>query len=280
LEVGAARDIVRAEEFAALIELDAACETLAEARDALLADAHARAQQIVAEANAQAAQLCDNARRQYRDAAQEGYRAGSERALTDWFERLAQAENAHANLQARMRERLAGIVISAVEQIIRVEQRDLLFERALSEVDRIADGAAYLRVIVHPEDLAIAQQTFSRLSARWRELGQNFPLYVAANLDVQPGNCVCESDLGTIDASLDTQLRAMRDAVSRVLKRASAMSEPESAGRAESLEQSAARSVAAQDTAVPTGQQEQVAPDHHDKPAAAEQTAQTRDDIA
>jgi type III secretion protein L len=30
---------------------------------------------------------------------------------------------------------------------------------------------------------------------------------------------VCESDFGTVDASLDTQLRAMRSAVSRALKR-------------------------------------------------------------
>jgi type III secretion protein L len=223
-EAGVTEDIVRAEEFATLVDLDRTCLAMSQERQALLDAAHVKAGEIIAAANAQSVQMVDDAQRRYNEAEQRGYQAGSERALADWFERLAQAEKAHTDVQNRIRERLARIVVAAVEQIIKVEQRDRLFERALCEVDRIADGASYLRVIVHPEDLASAQQTFSRLGARWRELGQNFPLYVEAAHDVRPGNCVCESDFGTIDASLDIQLQAMREAVSRALKRASSMS--------------------------------------------------------
>ncbi|CAB3764331.1 type III secretion system stator protein SctL [Paraburkholderia humisilvae] len=218
--VGAAADIVRAEEFAALVDVDQCYQQLEAHRETLLDAARAEAARVIASGKTQARALLEEARRLHAEAAERGYRAGTERALAEWFERLAQAESAHAEVQERMRARLAGVVASAVEQIVKVEKRELLFERALSDIDRIADGAAYVRVTVHPDDLAGAQLTFSRLGARWRELGQAFPLYVNADPGLQPGSCICESDFGTIDASLDTQLRAMRDAVTRALKRA------------------------------------------------------------
>jgi len=43
-------------------------------------------------------------------------------------------------------------------------------------------------------------------------------LSVVADKRLPPGSCLCESDFGAVDASLATQLRAMRSAVSRALK--------------------------------------------------------------
>jgi type III secretion protein L len=39
-----------------------------------------------------------------------------------------------------------------------------------------------------------------------------------ADKRLEAGSCICESDFGSIDASLTTQLRAMRSAVARALK--------------------------------------------------------------
>ena len=41
---------------------------------------------------------------------------------------------------------------------------------------------------------------------------------MVADKRLEPGSCLCESDFGAIDASLATQMRAMRLAVSRALK--------------------------------------------------------------
>ena len=105
-----------------------------------------------------------------------------------------------------------------MEQIVRVQQADTLFERALSTIDHIVEGATYLRVAVSPIDYDKACIAFERLSARWRELGRPFPLSVVADKRLEAGSCICESDFGSIDASLATQLRAMRSAVARALK--------------------------------------------------------------
>jgi type III secretion protein L len=217
--VGAAADVIPRATFGELLSIDAAYAALAAERDALLADARDEAARIVDAGHAQAAEIAEQAQREYDTASKQGYRDGCDRALADWMQRLADVADAQSQLQIRMRERLAQIVASAVEQIVRVERHEALFERALATVDRIVEGATYLRVAVHPDDYAEAKVTFDRLASRWRDLGQPIPLSVIADKRLDPGSCVCESDFGTVDASLDTQLRAMRSAVSRALKR-------------------------------------------------------------
>ena len=216
--VGAHADVVPRATFGALIEIDAAYAQLAADRDATLAAARDEAAAIVAAAHAEAQTIIAAARDEYEQAATRGYRDGEQRALADWVERLADAGAGQRRAQLKMRERIASIVTVAVEQIVQVQQADQLFERALSAVDRIVEGATWLRVAVSPVDYDKACVAFERLSARWRDLGRPFPLSVVADKRLAPGSCLCESDFGAIDASLATQMRAMRLAVSRALK--------------------------------------------------------------
>jgi len=216
--VGAHADVVPRAAFGALIEIDAAYAQLAADREATLAAARDEAAAIVAAAHAKAQTILAAARDEYEHAATRGYRDGEQRALADWVERLADAGAGQRRAQLKMRERIASIVTVAVEQIVQVQQADQLFERALSAVDRIVEGATWLRVAVSPVDYDKACVAFERLSARWRDLGRPFPLSVVADKRLAPGSCLCESDFGAIDASLATQMRAMRLAVSRALK--------------------------------------------------------------
>ncbi|MEZ2309182.1 type III secretion system stator protein SctL [Paraburkholderia sp. RCC_158] len=216
--VGAHADVVPRATFGALIEIDAAYAQLAADREATLAAARDEAAAIIAAAHAEAQTILAAARDEYEHAATRGYRDGEQRALADWVERLADAGAGQRRAQLKMRERIASIVTVAVEQIVQVQHADQLFERALSAVDRIVEGATWLHVAVSPVDYDKACVAFERLSARWRDLGRPFPLSVVADKRLAPGSCLCESDFGAIDASLATQMRAMRLAVSRALK--------------------------------------------------------------
>ncbi|WP_025597669.1 type III secretion system stator protein SctL [Burkholderia sp. WSM2230] len=217
-QVGAHADVVPRAAFGALLEIDAAYAQLAADRDATLAAARDEAAAIIAAAHAESDAIRRAAHDDYEQAAARGYRDGEQRALADWVERLADAGAEQRRAQLKMRERIASIVTVAVEQIVQVQQADQLFERALSAVDRIVEGATWLRVAVSPVDYDKACVAFERLSARWRDLGRPFPLSVIADKRLAPGSCLCESDFGAIDASLATQMRAMRLAVSRALK--------------------------------------------------------------
>jgi type III secretion protein L len=219
VRLGANSDVVPRETFGALMHIEAAYVQLDADRQQAIVRARAEADALIAAALEEATRLLDNAKREYDAAAERGYRDGEQRAVAQWLERLANFGDDERRLQVRMRERLARIVTVAVEQIVQVQHAEALFERALDVVDRIVEGATYVRVSVSPDDHDKACMAFERLSARWRELGRPFPLTVVADRRLAPGSCICESDFGAVDASLTTQLSAMRTAVARALKR-------------------------------------------------------------
>jgi type III secretion protein L len=219
VRLGVHGDVVRRETFGHLLSIADANTQLDADRALALAQARAEAAAIVTAAEAQASLLLDAANETYEAAAKRGYREGSNRALTEWMERLANATDAQNRLQVRMRERLANVIASAVESIVHSMDREALFARALSTVDRIIDNSTYLRVAVNPQDYGAARAAFDQLAAKWRDAGRPIPMSIVADRQLELGACVCETDFGSVDASLKTQLRAMRGAVARALKR-------------------------------------------------------------
>ena len=219
--VGTPDDVIPARSVAALLRIDDGYRQLAADRAALLAAARAQADEIVAAARSSAAGLEQQARELHADARLRGYEAGREAALADWFAQVADAAQAQRRLHERMRERIAQLVVAAAEQVVAAEPRGALLARAASAVEASVEQASYLHVRVHPDELASAQLEFGRLAERRRAAGAALPLIVSADRLLARGSCLCESDIGTADASLATQLRAMRIAVGRALGAAS-----------------------------------------------------------
>ncbi|CAB3769494.1 type III secretion system stator protein SctL [Paraburkholderia solisilvae] len=215
--VGVADDVLRGEQIAALVELDTAYREISERCDAMLTAARDEAEAIVEDAHAQAAELAARAQADFDGAAQRGYDDGMRNALADWHARsVAMPTDAHTP-DERQRERLAELVALAVEQIVASSDPVLLFARAASTVERIVADGSPVRVRVHPADLTAATAAFDAAAAGWRAAGRAVRLNVRADAALAAGACVCETDLGALDASLELHLAAMRDALSRAL---------------------------------------------------------------
>ncbi|HEX7684147.1 MAG TPA: type III secretion system stator protein SctL [Trinickia sp.] len=212
-------DVVRREAFAMVVDLDAAAHEIERQREAILADAQARADALLAEAEAEAERVRAQAQHEYETAAERGYGAGRERGLAEWYERSARSAAGQRRVQSLLRERIVELVVDATEQIVRNVDVSALFARSAEVVERLVEGSTYLRVRVHPDDEPAAVGEFDRLAAIWRERGHGVAVTVVADRAVARGACLCESDLGTVDASLDTQLAALRAAVTRAVKR-------------------------------------------------------------
>jgi type III secretion protein L len=215
-------DVVRRESFAAIVGLDAAAQEIERQREGIMADARARAEALLAQAEAEAARLRDDARREYETAAARGHESGRAQGLAEWYERCARSAAGQRRVQSLLRERIVELVVDATEQIVRDVDVSALFARSAEVVERLVEGSTYLRVRVHPDDAAAAVSEFDRLAAIWRERGHGVAVTVVADRAVARGACLCESDLGTVDASLDTQLAALRAAVTRAVARTAA----------------------------------------------------------
>jgi type III secretion protein L len=222
LGVGVAGEIVRREALAQLVELDQGYLALQQQHRDVLAVAHDEAAALVAQAATKAQALRDAAQREFDSGHERGFEAGRRAALADWYRHTAQSLAQRHDMQRSLAPRVAELVVAAVEKIVAVEEPAALLARAAQAVDRIVDGGSYLRVSVHPDQQRAAEREFGRVVEHWRELGRAVPLTVSADRALAPGDCLCETDIGSIDASLAVQLDAIRAAVTGAAQRVDA----------------------------------------------------------
>lgn len=215
--IGIENGIVRREEFAALMDIDAACVEARRQREAMLEGARNEAAAILAEAQTRADELVAEAQQQYTDGFAHGQEEGLRQAVADWHARSARHFLDQRAVLIKTRERFAELVASALERLAGTIDRRAVFVQAAREMDRLIDAGSPLTVRVHPEDLAAAKEAFDGCAQRWLERGRPVTLTVLAERRLSPGSCVCESDLGMLDAGLDTQLTGMRTALDDLL---------------------------------------------------------------
>jgi type III secretion protein L len=197
-------DIVPRETFGALTRLDDLYGRVETERHAILAAAQIEREQILQTAREEAAAHLEQATREREQATAEGYQEGVLRGEAQWLERIAALSADAQRLQQGMRKRMAELVMVALEQLLGAAGAQALFVRATDTIDRIVDGSAALRVSVHPDDLDAARQVFGVFKARLRGLGRLVSLSIFGDPQLAAGACLCESDLGIVDASRAT----------------------------------------------------------------------------
>lgn len=218
LGAGVDGDVLRAGDFARLVEIDAGYAEMREQCEAALQAAHDEAQSMLDAARAQAEALLADAQDQYASAASRGYEDGFSQGLADWHEHAMRTHADAQTLGATQRDRLAGLVALAVEQVVAAEDPKALFVRAASTVEAIVADGSPVHVCVHPSDLDAASAAFEEVALRWRDAGRAVRLVVRADAALDEGACVCETDLGAVDVSLPIQLGAMRAALARAVQ--------------------------------------------------------------
>lgn len=212
--IGLEDGVLRAADVQALVSLEALRDALQQEHEALMAAAREQAAGIVEAARQQAQQIEQQMSARVEAAIQAGFEEGRKRNAQDWHQ--LQARNALAKAQAlrRMHEKLAAIVTSAVERIVHTEQRDSLYQRALRNVQSLTRGVSQLTLRVGPGDIDAARQGVAE--AR-QHAPEGVHLEVAIDATLKPGSCIFESEQGILDASLETQLDALRAAMQRAV---------------------------------------------------------------
>lgn len=209
--LGIDTDVIRAEDYRRVVELDTAWQAVEEAREATLAEANAQAEGIVAQAQATADEILRQAEQRAERSAKLGYAAGQRRALGDFH--ASMAARAHDDAQATRHEedRLRATVMQAVERVVLESDRQALFARVAATLGRILQSQSRLTVRVCADEIEPARAAFAK-AVQTGTLTAAFE--VLADDRAEPGHCQCEWDHGVADASLRVQLAALRQALS------------------------------------------------------------------
>ncbi|SAL05836.1 type III secretion system protein HrpB [Caballeronia calidae] len=210
--------VVKQSDFARLEELDALLESISQDRERILDDARKQAQSILSEADKRAAQITTEAKDIFDCAYDNGYEAGHQELVRCWYARATSSAVEQRRLVESFRERLATLVGNAIEKILLITDREAHFSKVALTLQHQIDATTLLQVRVNPKDVEVARSVFERLAAQCREAGQAIRIIVDGDATLAAGACICESDIGVLDASLNTQIAAIQAATQNLAR--------------------------------------------------------------
>ncbi|NLW44620.1 MAG: hypothetical protein GXY92_05500 [Syntrophomonadaceae bacterium] len=163
-----------------------------------------------------------------KQAEEEGYKSGWNRAMEEAQQRLEQARQQSEELIEQARKERLSILGSCERIIVRmaldiaekiVEQElitnpDIITELVHNIIDSMNTAETY-KVLVNPEDYVnlAAEIAKKKLSSTG-----NDNIQLAADNSISRGGCVVETDLGVVDARLETRIASLREALMDVVE--------------------------------------------------------------
>jgi len=175
-----------------------------------LFEASQQARNIVDGARREAEQIVAKAQQERTASVETGLQLGYEEGLKSWNSILAGAWQARENLKTEWEQSLLHLAVRVAEKIIGEQLR--LHPDAIVPIVREAlksiGQERQLTLLIHPDHRETVQANLDRLQAL---VGSSRQIHLVASPDIAPGGCVVESELGVIDAKLETQLKCLEE---------------------------------------------------------------------
>jgi len=174
-----------------------------------------QAGQVIAEALAEAARILEAAQLAAAAQQEQGYRDGLEKGKAEMAEQLV-AMLGQSNLYlAKIEPALVDVVVRALRRVVgEINVHDRV-ERVVREGLQLLSQNSVVRVKVSPGQEAWMKTRVDTLLAAYPRL--QF-LEVRADERLPQDGCVLETDLAVIDASVETQLRAIEKALIQAIQ--------------------------------------------------------------
>lgn len=173
--------------------------------------AQQKAREIVDEARGQAEAALRDAERRARQVVDQASRRGHRDGLAIWQQRCLDLLVTYNRMVAELRPQVIELALEASRKILhhQLEEVPQAIQGSLEEGLRALRNAAPSRldVAVNPQDVPAVERLCERLKEkdpRWAAM------VVRGDAEMERGGCRLTSDFGEVDASVETQLDAMR----------------------------------------------------------------------
>ncbi|MBV9508140.1 MAG: type III secretion system stator protein SctL [Acidobacteriia bacterium] len=178
-------------------------------------DAGIDAQRIVERAQQQAEAILAEAARRGEEAAAAARQRGYQDGLEQWAAALDSVARANQALNARYEGELVKLAVRIAEKIIGEElrARPETVVSIVREALRSVGNEQHLTVQVNPGE---SQQVAGMLDRLREVVKAGHDIQIVADPAIAPGGCIVHSDMGAVDARLETQLRRLEEILLRV----------------------------------------------------------------
>lgn len=166
-------------------------------------------------ARARAARIEQEAQKAYEERREEGYRDGQEAGKLELAEKVMETVLSSVEFIEGIEDTLVGVVNMAVRKIIGEIDDDERIVRIVRTALNTVRGQQKVTVRVCPADEEAVSQALAAMTAGSSETAF---LTVVADARMEKNACLLESELGVVDASLETQLKAFENAFHRKIR--------------------------------------------------------------
>jgi type III secretion protein L len=177
-------------------------------------EATREASDVVALAQEKARQIIEEALREQDSIRQRARQEGNAQGLAEWNRVLTAANQRADELTNSWEETMLRLSVRVAEKIIGEQLRvhpETIVEIIREVMKNIRPGKR-LTIQVNQAD---AQQARARIDRIKDGISTSSDIEIVASGSVSPGGCVIESELGIIDARLETQLKCLEEALVR-----------------------------------------------------------------
>ena len=171
--------------------------------------ASAKARELLKKAQQEAEEILKQAQEQGEKEREQGYQEGYQEGLAQATELLVKARLEHDQLLKNANKDLMDLAFKIAEKIIG-KQLEIDQSTIISIVAQALQSMRQSRQItirVHPADAKILREEKDDLMER---LGAHREVDIMEDKKVHQGGCIIESEIGTVEAQLHTQLERLR----------------------------------------------------------------------
>ncbi|MGE8658756.1 MAG: HrpE/YscL family type III secretion apparatus protein [Achromobacter sp.] len=176
--------------------------------------AWAEAGQLLAQARARADDIVAGAQAAFEAERQRGYDEGRESALLDQAEKMIETVGRTVEYFAGVENEMVELVMSAVRKVVDgFDDREkvmVVVRNALA----VVRNQKQMTLRLNPAEVDIVREQINDLLAAYPGVGY---LDILADGRLARGACILESEIGMVEASLEGQIQALRQAFQRTL---------------------------------------------------------------
>lgn len=183
--------------------LDPACKVL-KAKDC---EAYLEAEDIIRKAHEKAESIAEQAKEAYQHEKEKGYQDGLDGSNAEQAEQMLKVVSRTINYLSSVEKAMADILLSGVKKIIAgFDEKELtvgLVKNALQHVR----NEKQVTIRIPPSQYNMVKARLKEIHAEYQGVGF---IDLVADQSLSTGDCIMESEIGVVEASVDIQLHALQ----------------------------------------------------------------------
>ena len=176
----------------------------------------AEAQSLLAHAREQAEAIVASAQSAFEAERERGYAEGREKALLDQAEKMIETVGRTVDYFASVENDMVELVMQSVRRVVDGFDRRETVMAVVRNALAVVRNQKHMTLRLHPDDVNTVRARVNELLAAYPGVGY---LDIMEDARLERGACILESEIGMVEASLDGQIAALRNAFQRMLGR-------------------------------------------------------------